>query len=152
MGIAPQGCRGKRIRFTRSGAGGVQLRKLPEAVLRRAGQPKVRGSRAWSWCVAGSDNKGKIMRVVFTKGGSTGLVASTARSHRVLGAGPGSRISKVKRTKRLTSTVRTAAAGKGARYVFGVRKGRITWIGVAAASVAKRPSELKRLVRLSKLK
>lgn len=151
-GIAAPGCRGKRVRVTRAGQGGVLLRQRPEAILRRAGQPKVRGARVWRWCVAGRENAKRDIRVVFTKGGSSGLVGSTAALHRVGRVGPGAPIARVKGTRRLTASVRVKGAGKGAKFVFGVRGGKITWVGVAAASVAKRPGELKRLVRLSGLR
>ena len=55
-------------------AGGRRARRAPTSPLRRAGQPKVRGARRWTYYV-----KGGRMAAALTRSGHVSLVGSTAR-------------------------------------------------------------------------
>src|SRR6185503_2251325 len=51
------GCKSRLKRITRRGVAHIRLRSSAVQLLRRAGQPKARGSYGWSWCVRGKKNR-----------------------------------------------------------------------------------------------
>ncbi len=53
----PTGCRPAKAKLTRRGLAGARLGASNAALLRRAGQPKQRGAKAWRYCV----DKGKLV-------------------------------------------------------------------------------------------
>jgi hypothetical protein len=73
------GCKSGRQRARRGGMGRIRLGDSAEALLRRAGQPRVRGNRAWSWCARGTKNRGRRIAAVLTPDGSVALAGSSAR-------------------------------------------------------------------------
>ena len=89
----PTGCRPARARLTRKGLAGARLGAGHASLLRRAGQPKRRGARAWSYCTRGGAGR---MAVALTRGGRVALVASTSRGHRARGIRTGMRAKRVK--------------------------------------------------------
>jgi hypothetical protein len=142
VGVAPMACRSARLRFTTQGLGLLKLGAPAEELLRGAGQPSRRAARTWRYCVKGRSPAGRAS-AVFTPEGTVGLLVSTAPRHRVGGIGKGSRMAG-------SGTV-TRAAGKGARFVYGVRRGRVRFAGVATSAVARNPVELQRYLRLAGL-
>jgi hypothetical protein len=151
VGVAPSyKCRQGRLRFTANGLGSVRIDTAAEDVLRGAGQPKTRWDRTWKYCVSGK-NAGQV-KVVFTKQGTSGLIVSTSPRHRVGGIGKGSKATALKGARTLRSGLLYKSVGKGKRYVFGVRKGRVTYAGVASAAVARNLTELNRELKLAGLR
>ena len=74
----------RRARLTRARPHGRADRRGAGALLRRAGQPKVRGARAWTYCVKRRPDGGGA-----DAGGRVALVGSTARVTRPAGSDRG---------------------------------------------------------------
>ena len=81
------GCKSQSLRFTRRGLGRLHLRDSTARLLRRGGQPEVRGNSAWSWCVRGKQNRGKRVAAALTSGGKVALVGRNTRQRPEAGAG-----------------------------------------------------------------
>lgn len=146
--VPAQHCLAARTRMTAKGLGAVRLGDSQVALLHAAGQPAQRPGLVWTYCGKGRDGRpGGRVRTVLDAGGTLQLVTSTGAEHRIAGVGRGARAAKLPRTKRLTATLRTAPAGGGARYVFAVRKGRVTATGVASKALARSPKALRAALR-----
>jgi hypothetical protein len=91
-----------RSRFGRRGLYKVGLGVTAEALLRRAGQPHVRGPRTWRYDLQRRDGRpaGQIAMVLSEQGRSA-YVSSTGPEHEAAGIGPGDRA-----TKRLLAATR----------------------------------------------
>jgi hypothetical protein len=140
-----------RTRLTSRGLGRVQLGLGNEALLRAAGQPKERGGRAWSWDVPGRDGRpGGEVVAVLTPDGSAALVGSTAPEHTALATGPGDKAPE--RGRRVGRNLVVRSAGGPKRFVYGVRKGRITFVAVATGAVARKASTLRAYLKLAGLR
>jgi hypothetical protein len=141
----------------------VPLDATTEAVLRAAGQPPVRGPRTWRYTVAArpGHSAGRVKMVLSARGRSA-LILSTAPAHtapvRLLASGraalttrPGARVTRafLRATRAFGAGVRVRR-GHGARYVYLVRGGRVTAVGVAANLSARTPASLHRLLALSR--
>ena len=111
--------------FTRRGLYKVLLGASAEALLRSAGQPAKRGPFVWRWGVQKRLGRGGNVYAVLGADGVSRLVVSTSREHQADRVNVGDRMRgtgvRVRRTKR-------------AAYVFGVRNGRVRFVGVAARS------------------
>ena len=152
-GVRPPTCRAAQRRFTPRGMGEIRIRMSPEQLLRSAGQPERRIARTWTYCADGS--KGGRVRVAFTSGGHVALVGSTARLHRSDGVGAGSRASRIRRSSRAYGRgvrLRRKATGSGNRVVYGVRKGKVTFVAVASQTAARTPKRLAAYLRLARLR
>ncbi len=144
-----------RSRLTARGLGRVGLAATPQALLRAAGQPPVRAGRTWRWAVsrraplaAGS------VRMVLSPSGRSSYIASTAPGHTALGVGPGDRMTAAFRaTTRAVPgapTLRIRPAGPNARFVYVVRRGRVTGVGVATAAATRTAAAVRALVRAAR--
>ena len=119
-------------------AGGLRSLRLGDnwvTLLKRAGQPQTRGL-TWAWCVAQPRNRKAADVAVLNRGGKVELVASTARD----------------RTAHRISVGDRSAGGDGihviaAHWVYAVRKGRVSAVGVAASKLARRPAALRRAMQ-----
>ena len=146
-GVPDPQCRPRRARLGRWGLGSVRLGYTPKELLLRAGQPESR-ERAWSYCVSGSRNQTAKVVAAFTPRGRVGLVLSTSRGHVSGRISPGSR----------ARTLRGRARSIGpnlwlrGRFVYGVRRGRVRYVGVAAHSVSSSPRRLRKYLRLAGLR
>ncbi len=143
-----------RARFGAAGLGRVLLGATPEAMLRRAGQPPVRGGRTWRYEVSARDGRpaGRVAMVISTAGRSE-FILSTAPEHTAAGVGTGDRVTKklLKATRPVgKSGVRVGPARKGARLVYRVRGRRIVAVGVATAAASKTPARVAKLVALAR--
>ncbi len=147
-GVPAEHCQPARLRMTRGGLGRMRLGQSHVALLRAAGQPAARPGRTWTYCAKGRDGRsaGRV-RTVLTAGGTLGLITSTSAEHRIGGVGRGARATRLPATKRLSATLRTAPAGGGARYVYRVRKGRVTATAVASKQVARTTAGLRAALR-----
>jgi hypothetical protein len=109
----------------------------------------VRRRRAWRYCVSGRRNRTAKVVAVFTRRARVGLVASTGRGHEALGIAPGARARRLRgRARPFGRGVFVRRAGGGAGFVYGVRRGRVRYVGVASRSVARRPARLRRHLRI----
>jgi hypothetical protein len=145
----PAGCGPARARLTRRGLAGAWLGDTSGMLLRRAGQPRQRPGRAWTWCV----NRRGRMTSVLTPGGRVALVASTAPGHRALGVRTGMRASRLsRRVRRFGRGVLVRRAREGKRFVYGVRRGRVAYVGVASPAAAPSPGALQGYLKLAGLR
>ncbi|HVL96310.1 MAG TPA: Coagulation factor 5/8 type domain-containing protein [Solirubrobacteraceae bacterium] len=151
-GVPGPACRAAQRRFTARGLGEMRVGMRPVRLLRSAGQPERRVGRRWTYCARGA--KGGRVRVAFDRRGRVALVGSTARLHRARGAGAGSPVARIRRaTRRFGPGLRVARTGRrGTRLVYGVRRGRVTFAGVAGARAARSPRRLAAFVRLARLR
>jgi hypothetical protein len=90
-------------------------------LLRRAGQPRRRAGRTWTWC---------RVTAHLTRRGRVAAVTSTAPGHRAVGARPGRRLSAAthRRTRRLAPAIRRRGP-----LLIGVRRGQVRWVGATTA-------------------
>ena len=153
-GIRGGSCRASRARFTRRGLGRVRLGATHAQTLRRAGQPSsARRSAVALVRAREAQRQGAHRQAVLTRRGRAALVVSSARGHRVRGIGPGARSRRLRgRTRSLGRGLYVRNAGGGARFVFGVRRGKVRYAGVASRSAAKSRTTLRRHLRLAGLR
>jgi hypothetical protein len=135
------GCKSQSLRFTRRGLGRLRLRASTARLLRRGGQPKVRGNSAWSWCVRGKRNRGKRVAAALTKGGKVALVGRNANLPKRVPAA----------ARRIGRGLFVRSAGPRARVVYVVRNGRVRSKAVATRAASKNATVLRRYLALAKL-
>ena len=156
----PFGCKDPRPRLTRRGLGRLHLRASTAALLRRAGQPRVRGNRAWTWCVRAKVPKGKRIVAALTPGGKVALVGTDAKdsfaarirvgdARRLRVGDPAAPLRG--NARRIASGLYVRGAGRRARFVYGVRGGRVKFVAVATRAASKNRAALRRNLRLAKL-
>jgi hypothetical protein len=150
-GIPFGSCKRSRARIGQRGLAQVALHRTPRETLRRSGQPDARPGRGWRWCVAGKGNERAHVGAAFRTKGRVGLVGSTARTYSAAGVRPGMRASRVRGTRR-GSDIRLRQAGRGHRYVFVIRRGRVHSVAVAARHVWPDAAALRRHLRLAGLR
>jgi hypothetical protein len=129
------------------------------SILKRAGQPNRRVGRLYKWCVAGRGNKKARVAAVMTKSGKVGLLASNALGHGTVSKkhkgkrvriSRGAFVGKLRgRARRISKTLYVRRVSKGRKIVYGVRKGRVRYVALAAKSVGKSRKTLKRYIKLS---
>ena len=136
------GCKSESLRFTRRGLGRLHLRDSAARLLRRGGQPKVRGNSAWSWCVRGKQNRGKRVAAALTSAGKVALVGRNTNVPKKVPAG----------AHRIGNGLFVRGAGPKARFVYGVRNGRVRFMAVATRAASKNRTVLRRYLALAKLR
>jgi hypothetical protein len=147
------GCKSGRQHFTRVGLGRMRLRYSPSRLLRRAGQPKTRGNRAWTWCVTRKKNKHRKLVAALDRKGKVQLIGSNAIGHRVLRIRPGVKSKRLKgKARRIGRGLYVRRAGKRARFFYVVRKGRVRVVGVATRGATKSGKKLRAYLKLAKLR
>jgi hypothetical protein len=148
----PRRCFDSRVRIFGRGLGRSRIDVPTETHLRRAGQPRIRGSRAWHYCVKKRRRgPGRVSAVLSTEG-IPRLFVSTAPRHRILRVTPGDRLRALPRSARpFGRGVRVRSAGRGRLYVYGVRAGKVRFVGVASRAISGSPAALKRYLRLAKV-
>ena len=147
------GCKSGRQRARRGGMGRIRRGDSAEALLRRAGQPRVRGNRAWSWCARGKKNRGRRIAAVLTPDGSVALAGSSAKgseARRIRIGDPAARLEGSAR--RIGKALFVRRAGAGAHLVYGVRKGRVRFVAVGTLEATGSRKFLRRYLRLAKLR
>jgi hypothetical protein len=149
----PYGCKSGREHFTRVGLGKLRLRYDTTRLLRRGGQPKVRGNRAWSWCILRKRNRGRKVVAALDRSGKVQLIATNAIGYRALKIRPGSRSKRLRgKVRRLGKGLYVRRAGKSSRYVYVVRRGRVRAVGVATRSASKNRKRLRAYLKLAGLR
>ena len=140
-------CNPARVRLTGRGFRRLVLRRHWEKLLRRAGQPQQRG-RVWSYCVRGERNRRRADLAELTPGGRIELAGSTAYGRHAGGIFVGHRASRVGRVARSQGRgLYVRRAGKRARFVYLVRKGRVRMVAVATRKLSNSKRRLRAAVR-----
>ncbi len=147
--VGIRGPHGKR-RSGRTGATGlarIKLNMRPKKVLRKAGQPATR-TRGWSWRVR--HTKRAKLGAAFTGKGRVGLVVTTARGYRAGGVRNGFRASALRGfAKPLGRGVWVRGTRRGNRFVYGLRRGKVSFVGVGTKRSTITSKRIARLVRLA---
>jgi hypothetical protein len=145
-------CMGRRARFTRHRLGRFSLRARRSVIVRRAGTPgeSRRGGRVYRYCVT-RDARGAVT-LAFDRRNRVRLVGSTARLHRRGRIRRGMRVATLARSSRSTRLRRGLWASPERRFIYGVRRGRVSFVAVADRSVARRPRLLVRYIRMAGLR
>ena len=113
----------------------------------------MRGNRAWSWCALRKKNRGKKVVVALTRTGKVALVGSNAQGHRALRIRVGVKAKRLRgQARRFSKGIYIRKAGKRARFVYGVRKGRVSFVAVATRSATKSRKQLRRYLKLAGLR
>ncbi len=131
-GVPSMSCRSAHERLTASGlSGNLRLGETSTEALFSAGQPLSRPGRAYRYCAGGQNG---AVSAVFNAAGRIALLASTVRGDSAGRIRPGSKASLLaKSTRRLAAGIRVGRSLRGgARYVFGVHAGRVTFVALAA--------------------
>jgi hypothetical protein len=147
------GCKSRLKRITRRGVAHIRLRNSAAQLLRRAGQPTARGNYGWRWCVRGKKNRNRKLSAALTKRGKVALVATNAvnaDARRIRVGDDASRLSGQARS--LGGGLFVRGAGRGKRFVYGARRGRVRLVGLATRAASKDRATLRRYVRLAKLR
>jgi hypothetical protein len=132
--------------------GGVGLRATTERVLRRAGQPRVRGTRGWIWCVRGEKNRRRKVGAALTRAGKVALVGTNARGSDARRIRVGDAAALVEsRARSLGGGLYVRRAGRGARFVYVVRRGRVRTVGVGTRAATRNRATLRRHLRSVRL-
>ncbi len=150
-GVPAMSCLPARERFTNVGLGRtLRLGVSTETALYQAGQPLSRPGRAYRYCVGG----GATASAVFNARGRVVLIASSARGQLADGIAPGAR-SRALRTVRARRLMRgvwvSVKRGHSARYVYGVRGGRVRFAAIASAGELGSRSRLRADLRAANL-
>lgn len=157
-GIRGVSCKGWSKRFlTPRGFKRLRLGSKPAKVLRRSGQPSSR-TRVWRWCAeagrGGGPRRTKKSEVVavFDKRAKVALVASNSRKHRAHGIRPGLNASALGgKARKLGAGLYVRDAGRGRKFVYGVRGKRVRFVAVASRSVASSSATLRGTIKRAKL-
>jgi hypothetical protein len=141
-GVHATSCRPAGERFTSVGLGAIHLGDGTISALYRTGQPSSRPGRSYRYCVAGA--KGTVSSV-FDGGGFVALIASTAPGHLAGGIGVGAPARQVhSRARRLIPGVWVGGKLRGgARYLYGIRGGRVRYVALATATELRSKARLR---------
>jgi hypothetical protein len=102
----------------------------------------------WSYCVRGERNRRRADLAELTPGGRIELAGSTAYGRHAGGVFVGSKAGRVRRVARsLGRGLYVRRAGKRARFVYLVRKGRVRMVAVATRKLAAGKRRLRAAVR-----
>jgi hypothetical protein len=135
------GCKPASLRPTARGLGRLHLRNTAAQLLRRGGQPKLRGNRAWSWCVRGKRNRRSKVAAALTPAGRVALVGRNGLSERL-----------PDRARAIGGGLFVRRAGARARYVYGVSDGRVRFAAVVTRAASKNGALLRSYLRLTGLR
>jgi hypothetical protein len=152
VGVPDRSCLRRRGPMRAAGYRKVRLNQNPVKLLKRAGQPQARPTRSYRYCVRGRENKRAGLAAVFTAGKKpkSALVVTDARTVRIGDVRPHARAFAVSRSARkLGHGLYSRRAGKSSnRYVFGVKGGKVAFVGVASRGAAKNGKSLRRYLKL----
>jgi L-ascorbate metabolism protein UlaG (beta-lactamase superfamily) len=140
-------CLARRSSIGRRNIGRLGVGLSRRRLLAQAPPPRRRTRRSWRWCIKGSSGS---VRAAFSRRGRVALLASTGPRHGNRGVRPGVSAARLARAypRRRQLTKSLYAAGT---RIFGVRRGRVRFTGVASRGVAARPRLLRRYLRLAGL-
>jgi hypothetical protein len=152
-------CLSRNFGISRRGIGGIRLGEAASNVMLSDGIPGARSARRFRYCVAGGGRVFVALTEPFATasglielrtgasaaaGPRVRLVATTARAHRARGLHKGD---SVKKLRRLFPRARRVSGGlfidRPAHRFFGVRNGRVTFIGAATRSTLRGAARLR---------
>jgi hypothetical protein len=149
----PTRCVAGKLKIGPSSIGKLALSATRDAVGRSLGPPARTARGVLRYCVTG----GGSVLVAFTSAGRVGFAATTAARHTRQGIGRGSSLTSLRRTYRrhlrsVVSGVYRVTGVKAAQHVvFGVRKGRVTFVAVAGSTLVKSGKSLRTQLRRAAL-
>lgn len=133
----------------------LRLGMRPQKVLERAGQP-VHRERTWRWCAktrprgdaakAAKKRKAKKVVAVFDGREKVAFIASTLRKHRAGNVRVGTPTRDVSKVRKLGKRLLVRKAEGGKRFIFGVRRGRVSFVATASPKL-KRSKQVRKYVR-----
>jgi hypothetical protein len=119
--------------FTTKGLFRVKLGVSNEALLRSAGQPRVRGAFVWKWGIQKRPIKSGTVYAVLGDDGAADLVASTGLEHSADGVNVGDPADAVDAAAvRLGKHVRITTIGSKYASVYGIAGGKVVFTGVTS--------------------
>jgi hypothetical protein len=132
--------------------GKLSLRSTRDLVGRRIGPPARTARGVLRYCVKG----GGSVVVAFDSHGRVALAATTARGHRRLKIGRGTSATTLRTTFRgrlrtVAPGVSRVTSGPSRQLLFGVRKGRVTFVGVAGTTLLGNRAALRTQLRRAAL-
>ena len=145
-GVPSTSCRVDSERFSGVGLGrSLRLGEGTVSALYSAGQPVSRPGRSYRYCVSGAGSgAGTPVSAVFNSRGRIALIASSAAGDSAGGVRPGARASVLgRRARRVASGLWVGRRGGGSRFVYGVRGGRVIFVGVTTSQVAASAAGLR---------
>ena len=151
-GVPEVRCKTWKGKFSRKGlsAGALEVGADTKETLYSAGQPVSR-ERTWKWCTRfkkGGDprklNKKRAVNAVFGTGGTLELIGSSLPKNTAGGVGRGDSVKALKgKARKVTKGLYVEKSPNGNAYVWGAKKGRVKWTGLASSDVAGSNASLK---------
>jgi microsomal dipeptidase-like Zn-dependent dipeptidase len=152
VGVPDRSCLKRRGKMKAGGYLEIGMKLNPKNLLRRGGQPEERPKQSYRYCVKGKKNKRAELAAVFSDAAKprVQLIVSDARSHRIGNVHPGSKARRLSpKAQQLGPGLHIQKTGtKGRRYVFGVRNGKVEFVGVASRAATRSKKTLKPYLRL----
>jgi hypothetical protein len=145
-------CFARSLNVGAKSIGRLSLRSTRVLVGRRIGPPARVARGVLRYCV----KRGGSVVTAFDAKGRVALAATTARGHKRLKIGRGSSLKALKKQfgRRLRSAapgVQRVAGGSSKGVLFGVRKGKVTFVGVADSALLRKRSALTTQLRRAAL-
>ncbi len=145
-------CFAKSLRVGARSIGRLSLRSTRTLVGRRIGPPARTARGVLRYCVTG----GGSVVTAFDATGRVALAATTARGHRRQKIGRGSSLKALTKRfgRRLRSAgpgVRRVASGSSRGVLFGLRRGKVTFVAVADSALLRRQAALTTQLRRAAL-
>lgn len=154
-GVPAMSCLPAHARFTKAGLGrALRLGDTAQAALFRAGQPLTRPGRSFRYCVAGVSAGSAPVASVFNTVGKVALIASAATGAKAGGIGLGATRARLRHrgvTRLASGLWEGRKLSAGARYVYGVRGGRVRYVALAGAGESRRVSRLRADISAARL-
>jgi hypothetical protein len=155
-GFAPSS-RSSCLRGTsRLGSRGLSLLRLGLSyaqTVQRQGNPLRRRGRVFRYCVTGGGRRGRVIAVFDTRN-KVRLIASTHTGHRARGVRRGTSLRRFRRVYRNARRIGRGVylTSRSSRIVVGVRRNRVSFVGVADRRLVKNTRSLRRYLRLARLR
>ena len=149
-GVPATSCRPASVRFADTGVGPLALGESSRSVLYGAGQPSSRPGRSYRYCVG---RAGQRLAAVFNARGRVAMLLSSAHGYQVEGIAPGSRVAFVARVGRSLGSGLWLGRrlAHGSRFVYGVRHGRVSFLGLVSGADARSLRSLRSDVHAASL-
>jgi hypothetical protein len=141
-------CFARRLNVGTRSIGRVSVRATRDLVGRRLGAPARTARGVLRYCVKGG---GRVL-VAFDAKGRVSLAATTARGHQRLKIATGTPATTLQRRfgRRLRGAlpgVRRVTSGSSRRLLFGVRRGKVTFVAVADPALLRHRAALRTQLR-----
>jgi hypothetical protein len=148
---ASAGCLARRAPIGPRNIGRVRVGLTRKALLRRVPAPRRRTKRSWRWCVKGG--KGTVS-AAFTRGGRVALVTTTAPRHGNRRVHVGTRARALRRAypRRRVIGRTLVRANPSSPRLFGIRRGRVSYVAVTSRRTIARPRTLRAYLRYARTK